>query len=53
MARVTKAQVTRAHNAWGDCAARWGDDNIATMNALVRYHELRAAWESQTGRSYL
>jgi hypothetical protein len=52
MARVTLKAVKAAHDAYGNEAARWGDDNQATLRALTKYWELRTEYERQTGKEY-
>lgn len=50
--KILKRDVQRAEARWADCATRWGDDNLATIRALMLFRELREQWERQTGRPY-
>jgi hypothetical protein len=49
MAKITRKSVVEAHNAYGAQLAKWGESNQATLNAMVRYWELRRAFEAQGG----
>lgn len=51
--RVTLTQVRKLHDAYAGTSAKWGEDNMATSNAMVRYWEARSAYEAQTGKKYV
>ena len=47
----TLKEVREAHARYGDATSRWGEDNQATISAMVRYWDLRRAYEAG-GREY-
>ena len=50
--KVTITSVRRLHDAYGEAVGRWGEDNQATVRALVAYWEARTAYEAQSGKAY-
>lgn len=51
MAKILKRDVLQAENRYLDDKVRWGEDNQQTMRSMVRYWDLRTAYEAQTGKT--
>lgn len=51
-ARMKISEVRRLHDRYGEMQARWGDDNQATIGALIAYWAARDLYESQTRKVY-
>lgn len=53
MAKILKRDVDTACARYANDLSRWGEGNMATQRSFQRYWELRTAWETQTGKSYV
>ncbi len=47
----TITEVRKAHGQYGDALVRWGENNMETSRAMIRYWDLRTAFEA-TGKTY-
>lgn len=47
----TITEVRKAHGQYGDALCRWGENNMETQYAMIRYWDLRTAFEA-TGKTY-
>jgi hypothetical protein len=50
--KITRKAVNEACGRYGDLVCRYGEDNLATVRALVAFHDLRRQWEEQNGRAF-
>ena len=46
------SEVRRLHDRYAEQSARWGEDNQATISALIAYWSARDLYESQTRKVY-
>jgi hypothetical protein len=50
--KVLKSQVDEAAKRYLDFQVRYGENNMTTLRAEIRYRELKALWEEQNGKKY-
>jgi hypothetical protein len=52
MSKVKVTEVRKAHDLFAETEARYGENNMETIRKLAAYQDLRARYESESGKTY-